>query len=387
MTNPRILGCRSDALLADLAGKIEVIGWPGGTTLEAAPGGDLDRRRELITSVRGGQHVELAITARTYRQKDGAPNRRGLRFATAVLGELAASFVGMPLLRDHDAGAQDARIGTVTASELSVDGGTGWASFVQVLQIVKPDAVISVLDGTLDRFSIAWAPTGPVLCSVHGTDLRSRDACGCWPLDVVQVDGASHVVEFEFQSAEGTEVSAVNVPAVKGTKIDDVRAALAAELDLRPRFAAATPALEVAAIPASRTTAAPRPTVAPLSPALQNAARILGLTEDAIRQNMIEHGELTEPDAAPSDPQALALALDDALEIAAEQLGLTVDQLRQNMIEHGELTESEEVLASRPVPNALDAADDNPYLAVAARELGIPLEQLKANVRAHGNGI
>jgi len=386
MGNARVLGCCSDDVLSDLAGDLQVIGWSGGTTLKASPGEDPDRRRELITSVRGGQHVELAITARTYRQKDGQPNRRGLRFKTSALAELAASFVGVPVLRDHNATKQADRIGTVTSSQLLNDDATGWASFVQVLQIVKPDAVISVLDGTLDRFSIAWVPTGDVICSLHGANRRSDEACGCWPLDVVKVDGLSRVVEFEFQTAEGTEVSCVNVPAVKGTRIDDVRAALAAELDLRPRAAAAIPAPEVAATPASRTIAAPRPTAAPLSPALQNAARILGLTEDAIRQNMVDHGELAESDGAPSDPQALALALDDALEIAAEQLGLTVEQLRANMIEHGELVESGEVLASRPVPNALAADDDNPYLAVAARELGIPIEQLKANAREQGTG-
>jgi len=41
-------------------------------------------------------------------------------------------------------------------------------------------------------------------------------------------------VEFEYTAADGIEVSGVNVPAVKGTKIEDIRSALAVELSLDP---------------------------------------------------------------------------------------------------------------------------------------------------------
>jgi hypothetical protein len=47
---------------------------------------------------------------------------------------------------------------------------------------------------------------------------------------MVEIDGANHVVEFQWQTPEGTETSGVNDPAVSGTRIEDVRAALAAEL-------------------------------------------------------------------------------------------------------------------------------------------------------------
>lgn len=241
---PRILGCRSDDIIAELDGDITVIGVKGFDSLRADRALDATKRHELIERIRGGAHAELALTARTFRQKDGVPNRRFLRFKSDALGAIASSFVGMPVLRDHNTWSQTARIGTITASELATHGGTGWSSFRQGLHIVKPEAVISVLDGTLDRFSIGWHHAGaPVLCSVHKTDVRARNSCACWPGDSVEVDGASQIVEYEFQSAEGTEVSAVNVPAVKGTKIEDIRAALAAELslDIEPRRKATPP--------------------------------------------------------------------------------------------------------------------------------------------------
>lgn len=231
LDSERVIGCRSDAERFELVGDIAVLGANPCVLKSGAP--DIaTKTREIITSIRAGQHVTLELSALTFRQKDGVPNRRKIRFATDALEAVASSFVGMPVLLDHNTSEQAARIGTITASELTTHGGTGWATLRQKLMIVKPEAVISVLDGTLDRFSIGWIPTGPVLCSVHRTDVRSRGACSCWPGDVLDVDGKSATVEWEFTSADGIEVSAVNVPAVKGTKIEDIRTALSAELSL-----------------------------------------------------------------------------------------------------------------------------------------------------------
>jgi hypothetical protein len=223
----RVIGCRSDALAVEIEGDILVHAASGIVTLKA---GDDKARHQLISSIRGGQHAELDVVATTFRQKDGVPNKRYLRHKPEALEALASSFEGMPMLLDHNSWEQRARMGTIRTSKLHEHGGTGWSSFKMGLRVVKPEAVISVLDGTLDRFSIGWSATGPVMCTAHKVDVRSSSRCGCWPGDRVEVDGKQHVVEYEFQSAEGTEVSAVNVPAVKGTKIEDVRSALAAEL-------------------------------------------------------------------------------------------------------------------------------------------------------------
>lgn len=223
------IGCRSDVELGEIVA-LTVIGGPGGgCTLRASRVDDAEKKRALITAVRGGEHVELKLTARTFRQKLGKPNRRFLRFTPEALANVAKTSTGMPFLLDHNTWEQKARIGTILSAEL-VEQGDGWTVLKQELEVVKPDAVISVLDGTLDQFSIGWIPTGPVLCSVHRTDVRSWDKRCCWPGDKLEVDGAPTTVEWEFQSAEHIETSGVNVPAVKGTKIEDIRTALAAEV-------------------------------------------------------------------------------------------------------------------------------------------------------------
>jgi hypothetical protein len=205
----------------------------GGELREARSMSD-DDRKDLISKIRGGAHHELEITATTFRQKDGHPNRNFLRFSPSKLAKIASSFVGMPMLRDHNKRESSARLGTITKSELVER--YGWSEFRQTMLVVKPDAVISVLDGTLDRFSIGWHATGPVLCSVHKQDVRKRGSCLCWPGDSIDVDNGKQTVEYEYQSADGIETSSVNVPAVLGTRTEDIRVALSSELGLAHRY-------------------------------------------------------------------------------------------------------------------------------------------------------
>lgn len=128
-------------------------------------------------------------------------------------------------------------MGTIAESELHDHGGTGWKSFDQQLHIVKPHAVISFLDGTLDRFSVGWIRgDGDVICTAHRSSILTRGACGCWPGDLVVVDGKQVRAEWEFQNAKGTETSGVNSPAVfAGTGVKDIQAALCEELGLSDR--------------------------------------------------------------------------------------------------------------------------------------------------------
>lgn len=200
------------------------------------PGGGLDGKAKaaIIEAVRAGKHAELRVRATTFRQKDGHPNKNYLRFKSSALASIAGTFVGRPFLVDHNKWSQSARKGTILASEAAPLAG-GWTGFRQSLHVVKPDAVISVLDGTIDAFSIGWDPRGTVVCTAHGVDVRSRKSCywteGCYPGKLVDVDGEKRIAEYEWQSTEGLEVSGVNTPAVSGTKIENV-AALAAELGL-----------------------------------------------------------------------------------------------------------------------------------------------------------
>ena len=230
----RTIGCRSDFEIGPFLGDIEIHGYAGLTALKAGAS-DADskaHRYELISSVRGGKHVELAVSAQTFRQVKGKPNTRYLKLG-GDHAELVKTFSNQPFLVDHNTHEQSARKGTILSAR--VGDGVG-NPFEMAFSVVKPDAVISVLDGTLDRFSIGWFPRGAVLCTAHQVDVRGRDSCGCWPGEVVTVDGKEKIVEYEFSSWAGKELSGVNIPAVQnGTHINDIRAALAAELDITPR--------------------------------------------------------------------------------------------------------------------------------------------------------
>ncbi len=238
-TLQRVAGCRSDFEMAAFLG-IEIDGYPGLTRLDA---GALDpgsknadakaHRAEMITSVRGGKHMELSITALTFRQRP-TPNRRYLRLAADKLADRAGTWKNQPFLTDHNTYSMSAAKGTILSSKM-VEESAKVSALEQVLHVVKPDAVIGFLDGTYRKFSIGWFALGPVMCSVHGTDVRASDGCSCWPGDTVMLDGKPRIVEYEFSDYEGKEVSAVVIPAVRDTSVSDIRAALTAELQLPTR--------------------------------------------------------------------------------------------------------------------------------------------------------
>lgn len=316
----------SEALLLEHLADIEVIGWER-PTLKSSDG---EGRRSVIEAVRSGKQVELALTAKTFRQHDGVPNKRYLRIAKSALGDVARSFVGKPMLVDHASWSQRSRIGTITSSEQVADGNG--AAFRMGLRVVKPDAVISVLDGTLDRFSIGWSATGPVLCSVHRKDPRSSGSCGCWPGDqVMGDDGKLQTVEFEFQSAEGTEVSAVNVPAVAGTGIEEVRTQLAAELGFDP-----TRRAHPASVPTRNRSSPPtrRPTL-PAPDVLADTARQLGLDVKLLRDqaarigsSLVRPPESSDESSDESELVAYAKELEAEIGVIARAWGLDEDDMR-----------------------------------------------------------
>lgn len=248
---PRILACRGEeellvertptgmlSFLSDIEiyGKFSASTQPVTRELKAGANEDGNAHRlEMIQQLKSGTHLEVVVKrALAFRQPKGKPNRNGLRFAVDKLETYAPSWKGQPFLVDHNAREQVARKGTILTSELA-DDSKGAPAFFMGFSVVKADAAISVLDGTIDRFSIGWFSTGPVLCTAHGVDVRSLDSCGCWPLDKVLVDGKEKIVEYEYQQFAGKELSAVNVPAVTGTRIEQFHEALTAELDLPPR--------------------------------------------------------------------------------------------------------------------------------------------------------
>lgn len=239
-TSPIVSLCSSFGELAELEA-ISVV--DGDASIQAilrnTENGAIDARARaaLIEASRAGKHVELSARAITFRQKDGNPNKNYLRFKSSKLEAIGASFVKRPFLLDHNTWSQSSRMGTILESE-AVPLAGGWVGFRQQLHAVKPHGVQSILDGTLDQFSIGWDPRGQVMCTAHGVDVRSRKSCywteGCYPGKLVEVDGVTKIAEYEWQDTTGTETSGVNSPAVSGTKIEDVKTALAAELSLTP---------------------------------------------------------------------------------------------------------------------------------------------------------
>lgn len=191
----------------------------------------LDKDRlELLGKVRQGEPVELDVEIRAFQQLDGVSNRNFTRFKKGILRRLAKSFKGVPLLRDHDSGSLEARAGTVTASKaVPIEGGL---AFDMSARITAPWAVEAVLAGNLDRFSIGWDFPGldSLECSECKCEVFSE--CSHFPGDKLEDGGR---VEFVFTEAEGVEVSAVSVPAVRGTGIEQVRSALNAALSRQPK--------------------------------------------------------------------------------------------------------------------------------------------------------
>ena len=199
----------------------------GGSNLDA--GG----RSSLLAKLRAGEMpMRMELDAVTYVQRS-TPNRNYVRIADDKLAAVAASFVGAPVLRDHNSDNLKARAGTVKASVLDVQAD-GSKAFRQTLELVKPWAMEAALDGTLDRFSIGFRRTGAIVCSVCNAEYARGffgmyPKCDHMPGDLCAVgEGQTRVAEMLYTNAEGLETSAVSVPAVAGTGIEDIRASLSA---------------------------------------------------------------------------------------------------------------------------------------------------------------
>lgn len=242
-------------------------------------------QKDLLEKVRAGEHVELDVEAVTYIQRD-APNRNFIRFKKAILGRLAKSGKGNPFLTDHNQHSVLARGGTITKSSAQRNAA-GETEFAQVFHLVKPWAVEGVLDGTIDRFSIGWSPTGPITYAHNGEPLE--DWPRYWPGDTIELDGETIVVEWEFSAADLVETSAVNVPAVTGTGITGFRAALSAHLGGTPP-------------------------IPPEEQRMKKVFKALGLSADAAEESVLAAVEKLEHDRGA----AAKLAEDAELKLKAE---------------------------------------------------------------------
>lgn len=220
-----------------------------GTVLFVRAGGSeiTDKRRdELLAKLAAHEYVELEIDLLAFEQKTGQRNRNCTRFRDESLRALGASGKSTPFLRDHAQRDLGARAGTIIRSktEEPVDGHY---QLKQTARVTAPWAVDALLRGNLDRFSIGWNPTGPILCSLHDEPVWSYwsgGKCLCWPGDtlkrvigsdgverLVYADDGELVAEWIYTKADLVETSAVSVPAVPSAQIEGIRASLAAARD------------------------------------------------------------------------------------------------------------------------------------------------------------
>lgn len=185
---------------------------------------DAEARAKVLARAKAGEINSLEVEATTFVQRPVEHNRKHVRVAPRAMARLAASFKGMPVLRDHAHDQVDARIGTIISSRLDrveTSAGTEYR-IVQRMRIVKQWAIESVLDGTLDRFSVSWLRAGPVMCSVHDSPIFTK--CYCLPGSEVDAGGGVKAsAEWVYTAADGVEASFVNVPAVAWTTIDAVK--------------------------------------------------------------------------------------------------------------------------------------------------------------------
>ncbi len=172
-------------------------------------------RAAALKQFRAGERPGVRFSATVYGE---GPNKNHTILNPAELEAFAGSFVGQPFLQNHSRYQSD-RGGTIVASKLETDGDR--RVIRQTIEAVKPWAVESVLDGTIDRFSIGWNAE-EYLCTVCGTSFFDEDEKHS-PWDLGRTDRKSgKVVQCLMKGLEGAEVSAVTHPAVAGTRIDEV---------------------------------------------------------------------------------------------------------------------------------------------------------------------
>ena len=180
-----------------------------------------DKRLELLAALGNKEIVELEVDIRAFQQQDGVANRNYMRFKNSTLRKFAKSFAGVPLLRDHNSGELEARAGTIlSAKAVPIEGGL---AFEMTARVTAAFAVKALLEGNLDRFSIGW--DFPGLDTLECSECKAEVFTDCYHFPGDKLDNGSRV-EFVFTVVDGTEVSAVSVPAVKGTGLEGVRSAL-----------------------------------------------------------------------------------------------------------------------------------------------------------------
>ena len=170
---------------------------------------ELPSRAELLPKIESGEIDHLDFRAHVYGT---GRNRNPYEFKQEDLLRFATSFEGQPYLRNHDTFDIDARDGTILSSQL--EGG----AFVQDIRLTTRRGMMDYLEGKMDRFSIGWF-YDDAMCSICQSSWFSSE-CLHWPGRKYDTATGEKVCTLIFINPSGKETSAVNVPAVEGTRID-----------------------------------------------------------------------------------------------------------------------------------------------------------------------
>ncbi len=173
---------------------------------------DVDRKA-LRKELDAGELEFIEFDAVVFRQ---GPNSNHYAFRDGDLTAFADSFAGQPFLRNHDVYDIDSRDGTIVTSE-----HLGF-EFIQKVRLTTERGMRSFLEGQIDRFSIGWYYDG-ITCSVCNQDWFSYE-CSHWPGRKYKLKGEGGAetevtCELIFENPTGKETSAVNAPAVPGTRV------------------------------------------------------------------------------------------------------------------------------------------------------------------------
>lgn len=305
-----------------------------------------------LDAVRAGTLKRVTFEAVTFLQRE-TPNRNFVRFKPGILASLAKSFVGQPFLVDHDTQRQASRAGTIVASKLE-HNDDGSKQIRQRVEVVKAWAIESLLDGTIDRFSIGWARDGGVVeCSIHGEDWMQ---CECFPgLDYA---GKGEPMQLVYTKATGTETSGVNVPAVVGTGVDSI-----AQLGAMDPDALLCMLSDDAGHPATPTPKEMNPMDPKLAALLSlsvaaTPADILTATQKLYDEKTLAEGQLSTFKAAESARVAAAAAAKVEADKLATNDKITALAAAGKILPGSPVETALRSMASRDMPSFLAQCDD-----------------------------
>jgi len=181
----------------------------------------LPPRAETLARIQSGELEHIDFSARVFGT---GKVRNPYQFPPDSLDRFAASFEGLPFLRNHNTRDIDARDGTIIEAARHSDG-----AFVQTIRLTTRRGMTAFVEGQMDRFSIGWH-YDDIICTICNLSFLSAQ-CSHWPGNKYDTPAGRRTCELLFINPTGKETSAVNDPAVEGTGISDQLSVISDQLE------------------------------------------------------------------------------------------------------------------------------------------------------------